>query len=178
MDIFQAIKERRSIRKYREDKVEEEKLEKILETARLAPSAKNLQPWKIIMVEDPRLREGLVKATKGQEFMATAPLSAVICVNDAECYQNHGDYMSSFAVDGSILMDHLTLAARAEGLGTCWIGKFNEAEVKSLLDIPADWRVVTLTPLGYPAEKGKFRGRKPLSEILYLDRWGREKYEF
>ena len=172
MDLYQAIKERRSIRKYHREPIDQDKLNRVLNTAHLAPSAKSLQPWRIILVKDQKLRDGLVKATKGQKFMGTAPAAAVICVNDAECYQDHGDYMSSFAVDGSILMDHLTLAARAEGLGTCWIGKFNEAEIKSLLDIPDGWRVVTLTPLGYPAEEGKFKGRKPLSEIVYYDRWG------
>lgn len=175
MDLYTAIRSRRSIRNYQRKKIAQEKLERVLEAARRAPSAKNLQPWKIILVEDQKLRDGLVEATKGQRFMGIAPLTAVICVNEADCYQDHGDYMSSFAVDGSILMDHLTLAAYAEGLGTCWIGKFSEAETRSLLQIPEGWRVVTLTPLGYPAEEGKFKGRKPLSEIIYLDRWGKKR---
>jgi len=172
VDLYKAINERRSIRKYREDKIEKEKLQRVLEAARRAPSAKNLQPWKIILVEDKDLRLGLVAASKGQKFLGIAPLVAVICTDEEECYQDHGDYMSSFAVDGSILMDHFTLAAFAEGLGTCWIGKFSEAKVKSLLDIPEGWRVVTMTPVGYPAEEGDFRGRKPLSDIIFLDKWG------
>lgn len=177
MDIFEVIKNRRSIREYKSRLIESEKLEKLLEIAHLAPSAKNRQPWKIILVDDDVLKGKLVDAAKGQDFLSQAPYILVICVNQKECYQEHGDYMTSFAVDGAIFIDHLTLVAKALGLGTCWIAKFNEREVKEPLNIPDDYRVVILTPLGYPAEKGKDRGRKPLSEILYKNLWG-ESFTF
>jgi len=172
VELYEVIKKRRSIRKYQYREVEDEKLQKVLDAAHLAPSAKNIQPWKVIVVEDKELREELAKAAYGQEYLSQAPCVIVMCVNENECYQQHGDYMTSFAVDGAIFIDHLTLAACAEGLGTCWIAKFNEMEVKKLLNIPDAYRVVVMTPLGYPAEEGKDKGRKPLSEILYKNTWG------
>jgi len=172
VELFEVIRKRRSIRKYQPREVEDEKLQKVLDAAHLAPSAKNIQPWKVIVVEDKKLREGLAKSAYGQEHLSQAPYVIVMCVNEKECYQQHGDYMTSFAVDGAIFIDHLTLAACAEGLGTCWIAKFNETEVKKLLNIPAPYRVVAMTPLGYPQEEGKDKGRKPLSEILDKDTWG------
>ncbi len=172
MELYEVIKKRRSIRKYQYREVEDEKLQKVLDAAHLAPSAKNIQPWKVIVVEDKELREELAKAAYGQEYLSQAPCVIVMCVNENECYRQHGDYMTSFAVDGAIFIDHLTLAACAEGLGTCWIAKFNEMQVKKLLNIPDPYRVVVMTPLGYPAEEGKDKGRKPLSEILYKNTWG------
>jgi nitroreductase len=177
VDIFDVIKNRRSIREYKSKPIESEKLEKILEITHLAPSAKNRQPWKIILVDDGDLKEKLVDAAKGQDFLSQAPYIVVICVNEKRCYQEHGDYMTSFAVDGAIFMDHLTLVAKAYGLGTCWVAKFNEKEVKKLLHIPEDYRVVIMSPLGYPDEIGEDRGRKPLSEILYKNLWG-ERLKF
>jgi len=172
VELYEVIKKRRSIRKYQPREVEDEKLQKVLDAAHLAPSAKNIQPWKVIVVEDKELREELVKSAYGQEYLSQAPYVIVMCVNENECYQQQGDYMASFAVDGAIFIDHLTLAACAEGLGTCWIAKFNETEVRKLLSIPDAYRVVVMTPLGYPAEEGKDKGRKPLSEILYKNTWG------
>lgn len=172
MDIFKVIKKRRSIRKYETREIEREKLEKILYTAHLAPSAKNFQPWKVIVVNDAKLKGKLVEAAKGQQSLLQAPYVIVMCVNEKECYQEHGDYMTSFAVDGAIFIDHLTLVATAFGLGTCWIAKFSEKEIKKLLKIPDPFRIVAMTPLGYPAEKGEDKGRKPLSDILYKNIWG------
>ena len=172
MELYEAIEKRRSIRRYLERKVESDKLNRVMDAAHLAPSAKNVQPWKIILVEDDALKAGLVEASKGQQFLKDAHYIVVMCTNEKECYQNHGDYMTSFAVDAAIFIDHLTLAAYAEGLGTCWIGRFNEDKVKELLNIPEDYRVVVMSPLGYPAEEGKDKGRKHLSEILFSDKWG------
>lgn len=177
MEVYEAIKKRRSIREYETREVEREKLKRVLNAARLAPSAKNIQPWRVIVVEDKGLREELAKAAYGQKYLSQAPYVIVICVNEKECYQEHGDYMTSFAVDGAIFTDHLTLAACAEGLGTCWIAKFNERKIKELLKVPEPYRIVVMTPLGYPAEEGRDKGRKALSEILYKDIWeNKEKW--
>lgn len=172
MELYEAIEKRRSIRKYRKKKVEREKLNRVMDAAHLAPSAKNVQPWKILLVEDDSLKAGLVEAAKGQQFLKEAHYIVVMCTNEKECYQEHGDYMTSFAVDAAIFIDHLTLAACSEGLGTCWIAKFNEDKVRELLDIPEHYRVVVMTPLGYPDEEGKNKGRKSLSEILFRNKWG------
>ena len=171
MELYEAIKNRRSIRHYEKREVEKAKLDKILDVAHLAPSAKNIQPWKVLVVTDDELKKGLVEGAKGQEFLREAYCIIVVCVNEKDCYQTLGDYMTSFAVDGAIFIDHLTLAAYAEGLGTCWIGKFSEDKVKKLLGIPDPYRVVGMTPLGYPATKGESRGRKPLDEIVYYNKW-------
>jgi nitroreductase len=95
----------------------------------------------------------------------------VACALEEEAYGKMGGYMSSFPVDIGIAMEHLILAATEKGLGTCWIGAFNEKLVKDVLDIPDNVRVVALTPLGYPAEEGRLRGRKSLSEIVCYDRY-------
>ncbi|AZR72285.1 nitroreductase [Anoxybacter fermentans] len=171
MDFYQLIKTRRSVRKYESRPVEEEKLMRILNAARLAPSGKNAQAWKFIVVKDQELKEKIVKAAKGQKFLAEADCIIVCCVNEEEVYQGHGNYMTSFAVDGAIAMDHLILAAHYEGLGTCWIGAFFEDQIKEILNIPDPYRVVAMTPLGYPAGEQKDRGRKPLEEIIAFDGW-------
>ncbi len=172
MDLYEAIKERRSIRKYKNKPVEPEKLNRVLEMAHLAPSAKNVQPWKIILVNENNLQDKLVEAAGNQKFLAEAPYSVVICSSTKKCYQQHGEYMTSFAVDAAIFMDHLTLAAHAEGLGTCWIANFDESAVRDLLEVPEEYKIVVLTPLGYPGHKGKFGGRKPLSKIIFRNKWG------
>ncbi|ACL69871.1 nitroreductase family protein [Halothermothrix orenii] len=172
MDIYEAIKKRRSIRKYISKPVEEEKLKRVLEAGRLAPSGKNVQAWKFIITRDVGLKDKLIEACKGQKFMKEADAIITVCVNEEEVYQYHGNYMTSFAVDGAIALQQMMLAATAEGLGTCWIGAFYEKDVKKILDIPAPYRVIGLTPLGYPAERGRDRGRKPLKEIVYNEKWG------
>ncbi len=171
MDIYEVIKKRRSIRKYEPRKIEDDKLERVLNAARLAPSGKNVQAWRLIVTRDPELKEKLIKACKGQKFVAEADCIVTVAVDETSVYQGHGNYMTSFAVDGAIMLDHLILAATYEGLGTCWIGAFIEEQVKEILNIPDPYRVVAMTPLGYPAQEGKDRGRKPLEEIVSYEKW-------
>lgn len=171
MDIYEAIKSRRSVRSYKTDPVSEDKLVKILDAARLAPSGKNGQPWRFLVVRDQALRKELIPACRKQAFIADAPIVIVACAKESECYQNHGGYMKSFSVDIGIAFDHLMLTAAAEGLGTCWIGAFEEEKVKQVLNIPADLRVVALTPLGFPAEQPVARSRKNMSDIVFYDRF-------
>jgi nitroreductase len=171
MGILEVIKERRSIRKYKEDPIPEEVLMRVLEAARLAPSGKNLQPWKFIIVRDRALREELARASSGQFFIAQAPIIIVGCGFPDRCYASMGRYMKSWPVDVTIALEHLILQAQEEGLGTCWIGSFEEEEVKSILKIPEEVKVLALTPLGYPAEIPSFRGRKSLKEIVSYDRY-------
>jgi nitroreductase len=174
MELYEVIKKRKSIREYKTVNVESDKLKRMLNAARLAPSAKNIQPWKIIVVSDSKLKDKIANASYKQEHLARAPYVIVMCVNEKECYQEHGGYMSSFAVDGAIFMDHLTLSACNEGLGTCWIAKFSEAKIKKILNVPEPYRIVAMTPLGYPDEKGRDKERKPLSEIIYKNVWGKQ----
>jgi len=171
MSVLDVIERRRSIRKYKEDPIPEDILRRVLEAARLAPSGKNLQPWKFIIVRDRSLKEELARASAGQFFMAKADLIIVACGFPDNCYARMGRYMKSWPVDVTIALEHLILQAQEEGLGTCWIGSFEEEEVKSILKIPKEVKVLALTPLGYPAETPSFRGRKRLEEIISYDRY-------
>ena len=172
MDIYEAIKRRTSVRGYRPTPVEEEKLTRILDAARLAPSGKNGQPWTFVVVRDPATRNKLVDACKGQAFVGEAPVVICVCGSEELAYQKMGGYWNSLPVDIGIAVEHLMLAAAAEGLGTCWIGAFVEEEVRKLLHIPSGVKIVALTPVGYPSEEHSFRPRKKLEEIVMHERWG------
>jgi nitroreductase len=171
MSVLEIIKRRRSVRKYKEDPIPDDVLHRVLEAARLAPSGKNLQPWKFIIIRDRLIKEKLAEASSGQYFMVKAPLVIAACGFPDECYSRLGRYMKSWPVDVAIALEHLILQAEEENLGTCWIGAFEEKEVKAILDIPEEARVLALTPLGYPAEKPPSRGRKSLDEIISLEKY-------
>ncbi|MFQ6053204.1 MAG: nitroreductase family protein [Candidatus Bathyarchaeia archaeon] len=173
MEFYEVIRTRRSIRSYLPDPVPEEALNRVLEAVRIAPSGSNRQPWKFILVKDEGLRRQLTEACGGQGFIAEAPVVVVACGYDIQ--YNRGGYMGemSMLVDVSIAFTHLVLAARAEGLGTCWIGAFDNGKVKRLLSIPEGYNVVAVTPLGYPRDGGfdEPGRRKPLKEIVSVDRF-------
>jgi len=170
MDVFDAIRTRRSIRKYLNKPIEQEKLSKILEAARLSPSAANRQPWKFIVVTDPKVKEEL-RAAYDRDWFVSAPVIIVACALPGEAWVR-SDGEEYWKVDLAIAMQDLILEAWEQGLGTCWIGAFREEEVKRILGIPDEVRVVALTPLGYPAEeKGPVTQRKPLKEIISHNHW-------
>jgi nitroreductase len=171
MEFYEAVQKRLSVRSYKPDPVPEEVLNRVLEAGRLAPSAKNLQPWKFIVVTDPAIRQALVPACKGQGSVGQAPVVICGCAIEAQVWKGMGGYWSAEAVDLTIAIEHMILAAAAEGLGTCWIGAFIEAEVRKVLAIPEGVKPIALTPLGYPAVDSKPRPRKPLSEIVSYDRY-------
>lgn len=168
-DIFNVIGSRRSIRKYKNKKVEDEKLNQVLEAGRLAPSAKNMQDWRFIVVKDKKLRKSLVSAAANQSFVGEAPVVIVCCTvipnYILRCGQPAG------VIDGAIAIDHMTLAATALDLGTCWIGSFYADKVRKILNIPDSVGIVELLTLGYPAESPHERGRKSLDEIVFYDKW-------
>ncbi|MCD6517782.1 MAG: nitroreductase family protein [Candidatus Aminicenantes bacterium] len=171
MSVMDIMKSRRSVRRYKNKPIPEDILNKVLEAARIAPSGKNFQPWKFIIVRDREKREELAVASRNQAFVAQAPVVIAACGFPGKSYQHQGNYMKSWPIDVSIAMDHLMLMAWEEGLGTCWIGAFREDEVKRILSIPDDVRVLALTPLGYPDEEPRDRGRKELSEIISYDKY-------
>jgi nitroreductase len=166
-----AIRTRRSVRKYRSAPVAESTLKEVLNAARLAPSADNAQPWKIVVVRDEQVKLKLAAACNGQKFIAQAPLVLVACGLPDEAFQTVGGYMSSHVIDVSIAVDHLTLAAHALGLGTCWIAWFKEDKVREILGVPEDVRVIALTPLGYPDETPEKTPRKNLEELVVYERY-------
>jgi len=171
MEFYEAVQKRLSVRSYKPDPIPEDVLARILEAGRLAPSAKNYQPWKFIVVKDPDVRKALVPACLGQASVGEAPVVICGCAIEEKVWKRMGGYWSAEAVDLAIAMEHMILAATAEGLGTCWIGAFGEAEVRKVLAIPDGVKPIALTPLGYPARESKPRDRKPLSEIVCHDKY-------
>jgi len=170
LDVLRAIRTRRSITNYENRPVEKEKLQNVLEAARLSPSATNGQPWGFVVVTDPEVKERL-RASYSRDWFVTAPVIIIACAVPEEAWVRH-DGEEYWKVDVTIAMQDLTLAAWEEGLGTCWIGAFDEEQAKRALGIPEDVRVFAMTPLGYPAEeKGPVADRKPLQEIVHYDRW-------
>jgi nitroreductase len=171
MEIYEAIRERTSIRSYKADAVEDEKIERIIDAARMAPSGKNGQPWTFVVVTNEETRRKLVPACKNQAFVGEAPVVIVACGHEEMAYQKMGGYWNSMPVDIGIALEHLMLAAASEGLGTCWIGAFIEERVREILGVPDDVKVVALTPVGYPATEKTHRPRKSISEIVMREKW-------
>ncbi len=169
IDIIQAIRSRRSIRKYQDRPIEPDKLMRVLEAGRLAPSAKNMQEWKFIVVRDAETRKRLSEAALGQSQVAAAPVVIAACTTMPDITMPCGQLC--YPIDLSIAIDHMSLAALAEGLGTCWIGAFYEDTVKSILGIPDRIRLTAMLTLGYPAESPAARPRKKMEEIVAFDQW-------
>ena len=169
MDVMEAIQTRRSVRSYLNKPVEEEILNQVLEAARLAPSANNRQEGRYVAVRDQDTRHLLSIAAEGQGFVAEAPAVIACCAAESGHVMSCGQ--PAYTVDLSIAVDHMTLAAVSLGLGTCWIGAFDEDRVREILGIPASVRVVALMALGYPKHATNPRPRKPFSEIVHQEKW-------
>ena len=174
MDVFEAISKRFSVRQYAEKSVEPEKLQAVLEAARQAPSANNRQEWRFIVVENAQTRKKLAVAAKNQSFVAQAPV-VIACLAVTDHHRMSCGQLC-YPIDVSIAIDHITLAATALGLGTCWIGAFYTEEVREILSIPEDIEIVELLTLGYPTQRGPVKQRLPLSELVFREKWptGRE----
>lgn len=169
MDVFEAINTRRSIRTYKSTEIKEEKLRKVLEAGRLAPSASNRQEWKFVLVRDPQTRAKLAGMTYGQGWVQEAPAIIVACATEGKSVMTCGQ--ATHTVDLSIACSMMMLEAWELGLGTCWLGTFNEGDVKKALDIPPHMRVVTMMPLGYPKEAPSGRPRKAFDEVVNFDKY-------
>jgi nitroreductase len=168
MNVFDAIETRRSVRKFHPDAIEPEKLEKVLEAARISPSAANQQNWKFILVQDKAKIALLKAASYDQPQVGEAPAAIVACATDSRemsCGQQ------TAPVDVSIAVSYLILEAHELGLGTCWLGHFNADAVKAALDIPENVTVVAFTPIGYPAETPEARPRKSKEEVISYDKF-------
>ncbi len=170
MGVLNQIKDRYSVRKYEDRPVEPEKLEAVLEAARLAPSARNVQEWRFVVVQDAAMRARLAEAAHGQTFVGEAPVVIACCAVDTHYVMRCGQ--CAHPIDVAIAIEHMALQAVEEGLGTCWIGSFHPDQVRALLDIPADIMVVELLTLGYPADSAPEKKRVPLSDIVSRETWG------
>jgi len=164
MDVLEAIRSRRSIRKYKPESIPEEKLNTILEAARLAPSAANRQPWRFVVVQSVDQKKALAEAANNQTFLSNAAV-IVAAVGDS------GLSAKWHEKDTMIALEHMVLAATALGYGTCWIGAFDEEAVKSLLKIPERMKVVALLPIGTPDESPAPRPRREFSETFFKEEW-------
>ena len=168
MTVLEAIKKRYSCRNYLEKNIEKEKLDQILEAARLAPSAKNLQGWRFIIVTDKDKKRKLAEAANNQMFLEKAGAIIVACtISDyvMRCGQPAG------VIDVAIALEHICLQAAELGLATCWIGAFYPEKVKPIVGIPPDITVVELMAIGYPADKPRISGREPVEKIACLETW-------
>jgi len=180
MEFENVIKLRESIRDYSDKKVEDEKINFVLECARFSPSWTNKQCWHFIIVKDKKIINDLSKTSIINRWLKNAPVIIVACGDPKQSgFRNDIQY---YIVDISIALEHIVLAATDKGLGTCWIGGFNEKKVKKILKIPKNIRVIALTPLGYVAEKKQIIGkiakvvtqskkRKPLDKITHENVW-------
>ena len=169
MELYDTIMTRRSVRAYQDRPVPEEVLQRILEAARWAPSGNNQQPWKLVVVQEAQKRHDLAVAAHEQMFVGEAPI--VIAAVGLEPDRVMSCDVLASPVNVSIAVDHLTLAAAAEGLGTCWIGSFSQDRARQLLGVPETCKIVALTPLGYPADESGERTRKALGELVCYEQF-------
>ncbi|MBU5437262.1 nitroreductase family protein [Tissierella sp. MSJ-40] len=179
--MLHQIEFRRSIRKYKEKPVEEEKILQLLESARLAPSGSNTQPWNFIVVKSEETREKLAKATHNQKWMMMAPVF-IVCVADIRCRindekeinldENSPEWeLKQIIRDTAIATEHIVLEAENLGLSTCWTAWFTQNEIRPILSIPNDKFVCCVLTVGYADEEPKQRPRKKLEEIVRYEKW-------
>jgi nitroreductase len=170
MKIIEEIVNRRSIREYSQKTIEPEKLARILEAARLAPTARNQQDWKLILVKNSAIKEKLVDlAAPHQQFLKGAQIIIAACALNPTYIMrcSHPAYL----IDLAIVLEHVALQAVREGLGTCWIGSFDEEKAKTVLGIPQDVRIVELMSMGYPGQLPTAENRKSIQDLIRWDSW-------
>lgn len=190
MDIFEAINNRRSIRKYKPDQIDDKTIQKILEAAHWAPSWGNNQCWRFVIVRDTQIKskiaDTLIKTMIDNEWMENAaaraikeaPVLIVICAEKSQAgYDTGGNTITDkgrywFMFDVALAMENLVLAAHASGLGTVIIGAFDSVKVGDILGVPEGCDVVSMTPLGIPDTKGQVSPRKKLGEVIFKDKYG------
>jgi nitroreductase len=173
LEIPEAILKRKSIRAFALKGLTDEEVESLIKAAISAPSAGNMQPWGFVAVRDRDVKEALVEASHGQSFIATAPVIIVICTEAARTtprYKERGETLYCLQ-DTAAAIENIMITAAANGLGTCWIGAFDEGMAAAAVGLPAGIRPVALIPVGYPAQDPTPRPRRPVSEVLHLDRW-------
>ncbi|MEM2906317.1 MAG: nitroreductase family protein [Candidatus Bathyarchaeia archaeon] len=175
MDLFDAVKGRRSIRMFKPEPVPREKLMMALDAARWAPSAGNCQPWVFIIVEDASAKRELAEAALGQVFIAEAPVVVVVCADMERSAARYGERGRRFycLLDAAAATQNLLLAAHALGLGACWVGAFHDQRVADRLMLPPSIRAIAIVPIGVPAEQRIPVGRRPLEESLHYGKYQR-----
>lgn len=171
MDVFTAIKKRRNIRAYSKEKITKEELEMLIDAMRWAPSAGNIQPWEFIIVSNTEIKHKLSIAALDQTFIEETPIIVVVCANEKYSERGYGNRGKTLYClqDTAAAIQNLLLAAHALGLGTCWIGAFNEEEVRRILNVPIGVRPVAIVPVGHPSEKPRTRQRRLMKDIIHYE---------
>lgn len=171
MELFEAIKGRRSVRSFEKRTLPEEQVYKLIDAARLAPSAGNIQPWEFVIVRDPLNKKRLAAAALDQSFIEEAPVVIVVCADEARSARR---YMARGAnlyciQDTAAATTNLLLAAHAMKLGACWVGAFREEQVRIVLNTPTHVKPVAIIPVGYPTEKPLPRKKREITEIVHKE---------
>lgn len=171
MDIFDIFKLRRSIRSFTSEDISEEQIEKIIDAARWAPSAGNIQPWEFIVIRRPEIKREIAKAALNQIFIEEAPVVIVVCADEVKSSRVYGSRGANLYCiqDTAAAIENMLLAICALGLGACWVGAFNEDDVRRTLRIPRGLRPVAIIPVGHPAEKPAPPRRRALKEIIHYE---------
>jgi len=169
MNFNELINKRYSVRSYKTEPVEEEKLAQVLNAARLAPTATNRQPFQFVVIHTAG-REAELKRIYGKEWLSQAPVVICVCSVPSQAWSRM-DNKNYNQVDAAIAMDHLILAATDLGLGTCWVAAFDPAAAREILRLPEGVEPIAFTPIGYPADQPKEKKRKDLSELIRYERW-------
>jgi nitroreductase len=171
LDVFEAIKERRSIRSYTDEKVSEQDVERLIEAARWAPSAGNIQPWEFVVVKDMETKRKLSGAALNQTFIEKVPVVIVVCADVARSsrgYGSRGEHLYSIQ-DTAAATENILLAAQQLGLATCWVGAFRENEVAKAVKAPRNLKPVAIVSVGHPAERQMIPQRRSFSEIVHYE---------
>lgn len=171
MDLSELIANRFSVRKYKSENIEYEKLLKVLEAARMAPSAVNYQPLHLIVVEAKEKLEKIYTVYK-RAWIQEAPLIIVACADHSLSWKRSSDGKDSADIDVAIAIDHMTLMATELGLGTCWVCNFDISECSRILNLPSAVEPIALIPLGYPAVNAPDKKRKRFDEFVHLNEFG------
>ena len=165
--LLNCIKERFSVRKFQDRKIEQEKIDILMEAARLAPSASNKQTWHFVVIKDLEKRKQLTRICKGQKFVAEAPITIAICITNLNYVMTCGQ--TAPVIDGAIAAEQIVLQAVELGLGSCWIGAFYHDKMAKLINLPEDYQIVGLLPVGYPAVEKGSRNLKAIEEVVSYD---------
>jgi nitroreductase len=170
MDFQALIRARYSVRAYKDEPVGQEKLDRILEAARLAPTAANRQPFRVIVIPT-KGRETELRRVYNRDWLTQAPLVLAVCAVPSESWVRKHDGWNAAEVDATIAMAHIVLASAEEGLGTCWIAAFDPGAAREVLGLPPGVIPSAFTPLGYPADSPAPKKRRPAGELVHKDRW-------
>jgi len=170
MKFQDLISKRYSVRAYKPDPVEEDKLARVLDAARIAPTAANRQAFRVIVVETGK-RKADLRRIYGRDWFVQAPLVLCVCAVPSEAWVRKADGWNAAEVDATIVMSHIVLAAAEEGLGTCWIAAFDPAAAREVLGLPLEVIPSAFTPLGYAADSPVPKKRRPLADLVRRDRW-------